>query len=183
MTRSALAICRFCQGNAKKTGSRRKIHEKGDFWEKRGHADLEEVQEGRLGQTRLLDQGHGHGEVVDVVAVDVQNHGLGELGEEEKARIVWEFPKKWGGKNTGCPISLILHPSLVGSQEMSGGDSRFLVLPRPPVQLHGLGELGEDGKVGMEWRIPKNGVRKVLGVSHHSDPPSIPGGIPGDAWW
>lgn len=46
------------------------------------HAHLEEVQEGWLGHAGLLDESHGVGEVVHVVAVDVQHHGLGELDTE-----------------------------------------------------------------------------------------------------
>lgn len=46
------------------------------------YAHLEEVQEGWLGHAGLLDEGHGVGEVVHVVAVDVQHHGLGELDTE-----------------------------------------------------------------------------------------------------
>lgn len=39
-----------------------------------GPADLEEVKEGGFGETGLLDEGHGSGEVVDVVTVDIQHH-------------------------------------------------------------------------------------------------------------
>lgn len=39
-------------------------------------ANLEKVQECRFGHAGLLDQCHGVGEVVDVVAVHVQHHGL-----------------------------------------------------------------------------------------------------------
>lgn len=46
--------------------------------------DLQEVQEERLGQAPLLDERHGVGEVVDVVAVHVENHRLGELEESQE---------------------------------------------------------------------------------------------------
>lgn len=39
-----------------------------------GPTDLKEVKEGRFGETSLLDKGHGSGEVVDIVAVDIQHH-------------------------------------------------------------------------------------------------------------
>lgn len=44
-----------------------------------GIAHLEKLQEGGLGHTGLLDERHGVGEVVDIVAVHVQHHRLGEL--------------------------------------------------------------------------------------------------------
>lgn len=46
------------------------------------HAHLEEVQEGWLGHAGLLDESHGVGEVVHVVTVDIQHHGLGKLDTE-----------------------------------------------------------------------------------------------------
>ena len=41
--------------------------------------DLEEVQEAGLCGARLPHHGHGCAEVVDVLAVGVQHHGLGKL--------------------------------------------------------------------------------------------------------
>lgn len=69
-----------------------------------GPTDLEEVKEGGFGETSLLDKGHGSGEVVDVVAVDIQYHGLGELGRgQEESRNAVGLPQKGGvGKAWGC---------------------------------------------------------------------------------
>lgn len=67
-----------------------------------GPTDLEEVKEGRFGETSLLDKGHGSGEVVDVVAVDVQYHGLGELGRGQKeSHNAVGLPQKGGSAKHG----------------------------------------------------------------------------------
>lgn len=58
---------------------------------------LEELQEGRLGHAGFLYEGHGVGEVVHIVAVDVQHHGLGEL-RRQRARSEWEWTAPLGSK-------------------------------------------------------------------------------------
>lgn len=61
-----------------------------------------------------------------------QGHQSSSMDSENWERMgEWEWSgesQKMGwGKCWGCPITLILHPFLVGSQEMFGGDSQFLV--------------------------------------------------------
>lgn len=56
--------------------------------------NLEELQEGRLGETGSLDQGHGTGEVIDIFTVHVQHHGLGKLDGREQPNGAGEREKK-----------------------------------------------------------------------------------------
>lgn len=56
---------------------------------------LKELQKGRFGHAGLLDESHGIGEVVHIVAVHVQHHGLGELGKQD-----WSCLE--GGRTLSC---------------------------------------------------------------------------------
>lgn len=45
---------------------------------------LEKLQKGRFRHAGFLNEGHGIGEVIDVITVYIQHHGLGELQGMQK---------------------------------------------------------------------------------------------------
>lgn len=46
-------------------------------------AHLQEFQKRRFGHARLFNESHGIGEVVHVIAVNIQHHGLGKLWKQK----------------------------------------------------------------------------------------------------
>lgn len=73
---------------------------------------LEELEKGGLGHAGFLDEGHGVGEVVHVVAVHVHDHGLGKLPKQNKNKnIIFSI--------TGTDASLILFEMYYTHKERS----------------------------------------------------------------
>lgn len=54
-------------------------------WLKTKREHLQKVQESRFRHAGLLDERHGVSEVVDVITVHIQHHGLRKLGRKRRS--------------------------------------------------------------------------------------------------